>query len=377
MFDTVYVGPAVRELKEADQLNGYSKVVLRVSDNVRYEVGTEEGRTLTLSCPWGTEQMAKNILAGIRGYQYQPFDASGAVLNPAAEPGDAVQIRGLHGGVYNLSATFGNTFRADISAPGEEEIDEQVPYKSVQERQINRRFGQVESQFRIQAGLIEARVSRTGGDASSFGWALDEKSWVLSSGGGTVLKADKDGVEITGKITATSGKIGGFEITADALSYNGQTWGGTNTNGVYIGPYGIQLGKNFRVDSAGNLTAESGTFTGAVRAGSIQYGGDAGYFDGSGLSGHSVTGNEIGYSTIGTPNVNSGIKVPIGYANFSNDVFTGISEASQFRASYSKIKNLECAALIQYNGSAKFTPQTICYIDGNTKEKKYIRVFAN
>lgn len=377
MFNTVYVGSAVDSLEAPEQLNGYSKVILQISEDVQYEAGTDGGRVLTLSCPWGTPQMAQNILSSVRGYQYQPFEASGAVLNPAAEPGDAVQIRGVHGGIYNVSATFGRTFRAEISAPGEEEIDESVPYKSTQERQINRRFGQVESQFKIQAGLIEARVARTGGDDSSFGWALDEKSWTLSSGGGTVLKADKNGVEVTGKITATSGKIGGFEITADALSYNGQTWGGTNTNGVYIGPYGIQLGRNFRVDSAGNLTAASGTFTGAVRAGSIQYGGDAGYFDGSGLSGHSVTGNEIGYSTIGTPNVNSGIKVPLGYANFSNDVFTGVSEASLFQASYSKIKNLECSALIQYNGSSKFTPKTICYIDGNTNAKKYIRVFAN
>lgn len=376
MFDTVYVGPAVRELKEADQLNGYSRVVLQVSDNVQYEVGTEGGRTLTLSCPWGTEQMAKNILAGIRGYQYQPFDASGAVLNPAAEPGDAVQIRGLHGGVYNLSATFGNAFRADISAPGEEEIDEQVPYKSVQERQINRRFGQVESQFRIQAGLIEARVSRTGGDASSFGWALDEKSWVLSSGGGTVLKADKDGVEITGKITATSGKIGGFEITADALSYNGQTWGGTNTNGVYIGPYGIQLGKNFRVDSAGNLTAESGSFSGAVRAGSIQYGGDAGYFSGGGLSGGSVYGAKIAGSTLSTAKFTSGVNTSLGYADFSYDAMNGRATASLFQANYAKIKTLEVSQLVKYNSSTTLSLKMICYVDGNTGDKKYMQVFC-
>ena len=94
--------------------------------------------------------------------------------------------------------------------------------------------------------------------------------------GGTVLKADKSGLSVTGKITATSGVIGGLTIKDGYLSTNGQTWGGTNTNGIYFGPNGIQLGKYFTVDSSGNLTAYSGKFLGTVQAGSIDYGGNAG-----------------------------------------------------------------------------------------------------
>lgn len=363
MYDTINVKSSVTNLEKQNKMAGYSSVVLRVSDDISYVEGTDSGRVLTLECPWGTPAMAKRILARIRGYQYQPYKATKAYIDPAAEIGDAVAAGSVHGSLLTKNVTLGPLYVADVSAPGDESINYKYEYKPAQERQINRRFGQVESQFKIQAGLIEAKVARTGGDDSSFGWALDEKSWTLSSGGGTVLKADKNGVEVTGKITATSGKIGGFEITADALSYNGQTWGGTNTNGVYIGPYGIQLGRKFRVDSAGNLTAESGTFTGAVRAGSIQYGGDAGYFDGSGLSGHSVTGNEIGYSTIGTPNVNSGVKVPLGYANFSNDVFNGVTMAPTAKV-----------GSITFKDNKKYAPGTLYYKawDGSNKSVRII-----
>lgn len=363
MFNTVYVGSAVDSLEAPEQLNGYSKVILQVSEDVQYEAGTNGGRVLTLSCPWGTPQMAQNILASIRGYQYQPFEASGAVLNPAAEPGDAVQIRGVHGGIYNVSATFGRTFRADISAPGEEEIDESVPYKSTQERQINRRFGQVESQFKIQAGLIEARVARTGGDDSSFGWKMLETSQTWYANGAEILRLDASGADLKGKITALAGKIGGFDIQKDYLSYNGQTWGGTNSWGGYWGINGIQMGRNFKVDMAGNLEAASGRFTGEVYAGRINYGGDAGYFDGSGLSGHSVTGNEIGYSTIGTPNVNSGVKVPLGYANFSNDVFNGVTMAPTAKV-----------GSITFKDNKKYAPGTLYYKawDGSNKSVRII-----
>ena len=42
-----------------------------------------------------------------------------------------------------------------------------------------------------------------------------------------IVRFDADGAAIRGKIEALSGKIGGFDIQSNYLSYNGQTWGGT------------------------------------------------------------------------------------------------------------------------------------------------------
>ena len=125
-----------------------------------------------------------------------------------------------------------------------------------------------------------------------------------------MLKADKSGLSVTGKITATSGVIGGLTIKDGYLSTNGQTWGGTNTNGIYFGPNGIQLGKYFTVDSSGNLTAYSGKFLGTVQAGSIDYGGNAGYFDGAGLASFSVGGGQIGTDAIVNRHITSGSVYP-------------------------------------------------------------------
>jgi len=68
---------------------------------------------------------------------------------------------------------------------------------------------------------------------------------------------------ITGTVTASSGKIGGFTISGSNL-YNGKSSLTANSNGVYIGTDGISLGKGstFKVTKDGALTASNLTITG-------------------------------------------------------------------------------------------------------------------
>ena len=351
MSNKTYLGKKVRKFESADRFDSFTRVVIAVSDELKYSAGTETGRTLTLECPWGTQAMADNILASIQGFRYQPYSASGALLDPAAELGDGVTIHGVYGGIYSNDLSFGPLFTASVSAPHEEEIDHEYPYVPRQERKIERQFADVKATFRIhndlisaevtarktldedlrgllsvQAGIIEAKVSKTGGDVSSFGWILDNSSWSIKANGVDVLNASKSGLEVNGKITATSGKIGGFDIEPNYLSYNNQTWGGTNSTGIHLGPQGIQCGAaatGVQITNNGYLYAEHGEFRGSVRAGSIQYGGDYGTLSGSGITGHSITGTQIGYNSISTSYTSSGINTSLGYADFANGVFNG------------------------------------------------------
>lgn len=251
--------------------------------------------------------------------------------------------------------------RADVSAPGSEEIDESVPYKSHETRKVERQFIETRAQLEIQADRIStevsarieqgdeltsrldiqsdqisARVTKTGGSSSSFGWELLDDSWTVKANNTTVFQITKSGAEVRGKITALSGKIGGFDIQSDYLSYNNQVWNGTNSRGIYIGVNGIQCGSEangVQITPTGNLYAENGYFRGSVSAGRIDYGGDDGYLDGSGLASHSVYGSEIGYNTISTAYTSGGINTSLGYADFANGVFNGWNTASYVDAS--------------------------------------------
>lgn len=360
----------MRRFQFVPQFDGFSKVTIVVSDEIEYSAGSDLGRTLRLICPWGTTEMAENILANVQGYQYQPYTAEGALIDPAAELGDGITANNVYGGIYANHMKFGSRLTATVSAPEDEEINHEYPYKSKPNKEITReakmlratlaveaarisaevenRKSDVEmltAMLQVQAGLIEAKVSKTGGDASSFGWVLDDSSWTIQANSTDVLKATRDGLEVYGKITATSGKIGGFDIKSNYLSYNNQTWGGTNTYGAYLGTSGIQLGKNFKVDMSGNLYAASGTFAGNVYAGNIQYGGSSGTLDGAALTSHSVYGSQIGYNTISTSYTNSGINTSLGYADYANNVFSGA-----VRASYGKFTWVDATGFT-FNGS--------------------------
>lgn len=351
MSDITYVGQSLRQFELSPQFDGYSKVILRASDEVEYVAGDDTGRTLVIESPWSTQQAANNLLSRIRGFQYQPYVANGAQVDPAAELGDGVTVNNVYGGLFTQSLRFSRLATSDISAPSEEAIDHEYPYKPKQDRHITRSLNHLTSELRIQANeiaaevserksdvaslsgqlsvqaeQIQAKVSKTGGSASTFGWILNDTSWTIQSNGATVLRATASGLEVQGTIRATGGTIGGFTITNDSLAFNNHTWGGTNSNGVYLGPNGLQLGKNFKVDNAGNLTAVSGTFTGAVRAGSIQYGGNNGYLSGGGISSGSISGGsggQVAESTLSTYNLTGGINTSLGYADWSYGALSG------------------------------------------------------
>ena len=372
----------MRRFTSSPQFDGYSKVVVIVSDEIEYTAGNDMGRTMRLTCPWGTPEMAQNILESVRGFQYQPYTAEGAILDPSVELGDGVIANNIYGGVYTSKLKFGSLLTATVAAPEDEEINHEYPYKSKPNKEVTREAKLLRAEMRIQAdrismeitdrqndvktltsqlqlqsGLIEAKVSKTGGDASSFGWALDASSWKLQANNKDVLLATKNGLEVYGKITATSGKIGGFNIQPNYMSYNNQTWGGTNSTGIYLGPSGFQLGKKFKVDSDGNLNASSGKFTGTVYAGSIQYGNTGGYLSGSGIASDSITGDRMEAGTITTRYTSDGINSGVAGGVLAKDVFAGNDTAS-----YIKTK----ALLV---GSTQFTKQTFSFKDyyGNTR----------
>ena len=360
MSDVINVRKSLSSLEKQDTFNGYSKVVVAVADELEYSAGTDSGRTLTLDCPWGTQKMAEDILSRIQGFQYQPYTADGAHIDPAAEIGDGFAAGNLYSGIYSKNVSHGALYTANVSAPGGEKINYKYEYKTPTQRKIERHYSEMKSTFKVQADQISAevsarieqgdeltsrldiqsdqisaRVTKTGGSGSSFGWELLDDSWTVKANNTTVFQITKSGAEVRGKITALSGKIGGFDIQSDYLSYNNQVWNGTNSRGIYIGVNGIQCGSEangVQITPTGNLYAENGYFRGSVSAGRIDYGGDDGYFNGGGITSGSISGGyggQIYGGSIGNYAVSGGINTSLGYADFSNGVFNGWNRASQ------------------------------------------------
>lgn len=193
--------------------------------------------------------------------------------------------------------------------------------------------GKLQSELTVQAGKIEAKVEKVGG-GKSFSWELLEDSWTLKSRGIDVLKVTETLAKFSGTIEAADGKVGGWDIKTNYLSYRGQTWMGNVENGLYAGDQGIQVGTKFRVDMYGNLDAASGHFSGTVQAGKIDYGGDAGYFSGGGLSDRSVSGVKVGGSTLTTYNTNNGINTSLSHADWAYSVLNGWTQIERITSEF-------------------------------------------
>lgn len=108
---------------------------------------------------------------------------------------------------------------------------------------------------------VSHKVDESLGDASSsFGWSLTSTGFHIYSNATEVVKITSSGLEVNGKITSTTGTIGGFTINATNLHTGTKTSYSSSTTGVYIGTNGIGLGTgNFYVTSGGSLYTKNGT----------------------------------------------------------------------------------------------------------------------
>lgn len=350
MSESVFIGRSAKGYTSTPELPKYTKVRINVDDDSCYEAGSGDN-VLELACPWGSQQMANDILESIGEFVYRPYDTEWAKLDPAAELGDGVTINGVFSGIYVNETNFSTMMAARISAPQENAVDHEYPYKSPSDRKTTRQFAETRARLRVNAASIQAevtarktsetemraalelhsqeiaaRVTQTGGNSASFGWSLTADGFVLESSGQEVFKATKDGVDITGKITATSGYIGGknkgFTITENAI-YNALSSLYGTVDGVYIGTDGIALGGGkFRVNRNGQLYATDGTFTGNVYANKIQTGGAAG----------AIQGSQIDSGTITTANTNGYLNGGIANGYYAKDIFSGAYPADAMNA---------------------------------------------
>jgi len=87
----------------------------------------------------------------------------------------------------------------------------------------------------------------------------------------TATSGSFTGDVVANKLTAnTSGSIGGWSITTNAIYRTNSSFG--NANGLYFGSSGLSLTDKFKVTAAGALTATSADITGAIKATSGTFG---------------------------------------------------------------------------------------------------------
>ena len=102
------------------------------------------------------------------------------------------------------------------------------------------------------SSLIEQNASSIRLQASKISWTSDNSSMTAAG----VLTCT--GATISGKVTATTGKIGPWNITSTAIYKTSSTWGSSASGAAYFGNNGISITDKFKVSEAGAMTSTSG-----------------------------------------------------------------------------------------------------------------------
>ena len=181
-MDKTYLGRRLATFSPGIASQPISKVeLLNDTGDVVGVSGSDTGRTLTALQPDGTNAMAAAILAKVSGYKHIGYEGSKALLDPAAELGDAVTVDGLYVPLIALDMTFDPLLAPDISAPDADELDDEYPYKSPTQRQIERNMAKTRSLITKTSEEIKLKVEGIDGRVSDITQTVDGISLSVTS----------------------------------------------------------------------------------------------------------------------------------------------------------------------------------------------------
>lgn len=214
MSDKVYLGQNASDLDYDEKAEKISRVNLAVDSDHIYTSGDDTGRTLEVSCPWGSQAMADSILAKVSGIEYQPYEASDALLDPATEIGDGITLGGVYSVLAQSYVSLDKQCAANISAPYTDEIDDEYPYKTPEQRKTERQLAQTRSLIAKNAEEIKLEVQGLNGKYTKLsqtvdGFTFEDESGTVYINGGAI-KANSVTAD---QIDATNLKVDAANIT--------------------------------------------------------------------------------------------------------------------------------------------------------------------
>ena len=210
---------------------------LNLSETAYVEAGDNTGRVLVADCPIVSttvgQTIANNVLTALSGFIYTPLTANGAILDPAMEIGDHITVGTTTSVLATQETHFDSLCASDISAPGDDELDHEYPYESVQERKIERKISEIETTLYIGPDSIVSKVENL---SDEFDDVSTEFSQLEQKVNGFTLSVTNGSTTSTIQL-----KSGSTVISSQTISMSGlvtftdlSTAGQTTINGANI-----------------------------------------------------------------------------------------------------------------------------------------------
>ena len=228
MSDKVFLGTRMAQLDTSPSLAPVSKVILAVDSENAYIAGDDTGRTVEVTCPYGTQEMANNILSALSSYTYTPAMAQDAILDPAAEIGDGLTMGGVYTVLAQSTLTFDGLMTSDAGAPGQAEQESEYKYQSPVIADINWQLAQTRSLISKTSEEILLKVeNELEGLSSSFSVQLQQIQSQVTGLNGQVSsitqKVDNITLSVSNGSTSSSISlsVGGVTVSSQTIQMNG------------------------------------------------------------------------------------------------------------------------------------------------------------
>ena len=323
MSDKVFLGRRMAQLDTSPALEPVSKVILAVDNENAYVAGDDTGRTVELTCPYGTQAMADNILTALENVVYIPAQAQDAILDPAAELGDGITMGSVYTVLGQMDLEFDSLMTSDGGAPGQAEQESEYQYQSPVLSQINYEIAQTRSEITKTATEIRLEVeNELDGLSASIDIQINSITSQITGLNGQVSTIQQTVSSITTQITGINGDISSLEQTANSLQTqirNAQ--GDISTIEQYVDSITLSVSNGSTSSTiqlkAGNTTisSENITFSGVVT-----------FTDLSTSGATTINGNNITTGTIDADRLN--LTGAITFSDLSSSVQNDIENAA-------------------------------------------------
>ena len=293
------------QLDTSPPLAAVSKVVVMVDADNAYVAGDDTGRTVEVTCPYGTQTMANNILAALQGYTYTPAQGQDALMDPAAELGDGITMGGVYTVLAQIDTLWDAMMASDVGAPGQTEQENEYSYQSPLVGQLRYQIAETRSLISKTSEEILLHVSNDIQNlSSSIDVQLESITSTVQGQGGQISSIQQTVGSIQTQVSGLDSQVSTIEQKVDSIKLDVSN--GSASSRIFLSVDGIQVSSAtvrftgdivFESDLADGYTLVSGDCiqTGEISARYIRLGGQMDVYES--LSNSADVGGYIGYMT--------------------------------------------------------------------------------
>ena len=252
MNNKYFVGQDATSFKAYAKNPPITQIILATDEGAEdaFYAGTE-GYSLTVYCPWATQQMANDLLAKAQGFEYQGFEAGMAALPGEAERGDAVTVNGIYGMIADRTLYFNPGMNSDISAPYEEEVNHEFQYVSPIKQEFDRKIGQVRASLTVDIDNIKLEVEDEINQlSSSITVQIDSITSQITGLDGQVSSITQTVSGIQTQITGLNNQVSSINQKVDSISLDVSN--GTSSSQIELTVDGVRV-SSATVEFTGNI----------------------------------------------------------------------------------------------------------------------------